>query len=108
MALTNHLRELAFKNGTGVLNYFTPDTYIEVVMDEGVKERFRKITKPVYEAAMRDMLRRRRHEHMLILRLMHNPSFANTQTPNQKLFFHSRLEAEKGIGAALLRDPFRN
>lgn len=75
-------------------------------MDNGVKEKLKLVTKPLYEAAVKDMERRRRNEHMLVLRLMHASSTPQVYKPVRRLYIYSRLEAEKGIGAALLRDPF--
>jgi hypothetical protein len=77
--------------------------------DTGV---FRRANDRFYKAAMQEFERRRRNEHMLVLRMMNEPLDRAVLGGKGKLIsrqiLKSNLESERGIAAALIHDPWFN
>jgi hypothetical protein len=81
--------------------FFYPDTGV-----------FKRASDQFYKAAMQEFERRRRNEHMLVLRLMNAPIDREVLDGKGKLIvrkiLRSNLENERGLAAALVHDPWFN
>lgn len=80
-----------------------------VYPDTGV---FKRASDQFYKAAMQEFDRRRRNEHLLVLRLMNEPIDKAVLNGKGKLIvrkiLRSNLESEHGLAAALIHDPWYN